>query len=66
MKEKKCNKKYNENTFNTCSKKISEFFIPSTGDTDIQKNHITGLGDFVVTSGADNYGIAGKSDVEAK
>lgn len=65
-KEKSAIKKYNENTFSTCSKKISEFFIPSTGDTDIQKNHINGVGNFVVTSGVDNYGIAGKSDVGAK
>lgn len=64
--EKKAIEKFNKQSYKTCSKKLLNFFEPQTGDTDIQKNHITGHGEFVVTSGDDNYGIAGKSNIEAK
>ncbi|HPM03394.1 MAG TPA: restriction endonuclease subunit S, partial [Candidatus Cloacimonadota bacterium] len=46
--------------------KIGELFESSNGNYDIQKEHINGKGDYVVTAGVSNCGILGKSDVAAK
>lgn len=45
---------------------LEELFTSVNGDTDIQKKHINGKGEYVITSGLQNNGIAGKSDVEAR
>lgn len=41
-------------------------FSSQTGDFDIQKKHINNKGIFVVSSGEQNNGIIGKTDVDAK
>ena len=41
-------------------------FESSNGDFDIQKNHINGKGEFVITAGLSHNGIFGKTDVLAK
>ena len=41
-------------------------FESSNGDFDIQKNHINGKGEFVITAGLSHNGIFGKTDVPAK
>lgn len=41
-------------------------FTSSNGDFDIQKTHINGRGDYVITAGLTNNGILGKTDVTAK
>ncbi len=46
--------------------KLSDLFSASSGDFDIQKTHINGQGDFVVTAGITDSGILGKTNVEAK
>ncbi len=46
--------------------KLGELFESSNGDYDIQKEHINGLGEYVITSGLANNGILGKTDVAAK
>ena len=46
--------------------KIYELFKSSNGDYDIQQYHINNNGCFVVSSGLQNCGIIGKSDVAAK
>ena len=45
--------------------RIGDLFKSSNGDFDIQKKHINGRGDYVVSAGLTNNGIIGKSDVEA-
>ena len=45
---------------------IGKLFTSSNGDFDIQKKHINGLGDYVVTSGLTDNGILGKTDVPAR
>lgn len=45
--------------------KIEELFQSKSGNFDIQKKHINGLGINVVTSGLADYGILGKTDIEA-
>ncbi len=45
---------------------MEKLFTSSNGDFDIQKKHINGKGDFVVTSGVKDYGVLGKSNVVAK
>ena len=45
---------------------MEELFTSSNGDFDIQKKHINGFGDYVITSGSANNGILGKTDVPAK
>ena len=45
--------------------KISELFTGRNGDTDIKKEHINGKGYQVVSSGVDNLGIIGKTDLRA-
>lgn len=46
--------------------KISELFNAANGNTDIQKNHIDGVGEYVISSGTTNNGIIGKSSINAK
>lgn len=46
--------------------KLGDLFNSSTGDFDIQKEHINNCGEYVITSGLTNNGILGKSDVKAK
>lgn len=46
--------------------RLEELFSATSGDTDIKKEHINGLGLPVITAGTTNYGILGKSDVKAK
>lgn len=41
-------------------------FASSNGDFDIQKTHINGQGDYVITAGLTNNGILGKTDIAAK
>ena len=45
--------------------KLGALFTSKTGDTDIKKEHINGEGYPVVSSGNDNTGILGCSDIEA-
>ncbi len=46
--------------------KIGDLFDSSNGDFDIQKAHINGRGEYVITSGVANDGIAGRTDIEAR
>lgn len=46
--------------------KINDLFHASNGNTDIQQCHINGFGYYVVSSGIQNYGIIGKSDIAAR
>lgn len=41
-------------------------FKSANGDFDIQKTHINGLGDYVITAGLSNNGILGKTNIKAK
>jgi len=41
-------------------------FESANGDFDIQKTHINGLGDYVITAGLSNNGILGKTNIKAK
>ena len=45
---------------------MGELFESSNGNFDIQKNHINGKGEYVITAGLTDNGIMGKTDVEAK
>lgn len=45
---------------------IDQLFIASNGDTDIQQKDINGLGHIVISSGENNNGIIGKTDIPAK
>ena len=46
--------------------RLDELFFAESGDFDIKKDHINGLGIDVVTAGETENGILGKSDVTAK
>ena len=46
--------------------KLDELFSAESGDFDIKKEHINGLGVDVVTAGETENGILGKSDIMAK
>lgn len=46
--------------------KLSELFESESGDFDIKKEHINGIGYDVVTAGETNNGILGKTDIAAK
>ncbi len=46
--------------------RIDELFTSSYGDFDIQKKHINGLGDYVITSGMADNGILGRTDIPAR
>ena len=45
---------------------MSDLFESSNGDTDLQKSHINGVGYDVISSGRDNNGVIGKTDIKAK
>ncbi|MCD8040951.1 MAG: restriction endonuclease subunit S [Clostridia bacterium] len=46
--------------------KIDDLFDSESGDIDIQKKHINGKGEWVITAGVQNYGVLGKSNIKAK
>ena len=46
--------------------RIGQLFTSSNGDFDIQKKHINGQGDYVITSGLADNGILGKSNIPAR
>ena len=46
--------------------RLGNLFKSSNGDFDIQKNHINGQGEWVITAGLTNNGILGRTDVSAK
>lgn len=46
--------------------KISTLFDPQNGNTDLKKEHINGKGHPVVSSGVENTGIIGCTDVDAR
>lgn len=46
--------------------KVSTLFTSKNGDTDIKKEHINGKGHPVVSSGQENAGIIGFSDIKAR
>lgn len=50
----------------TKSFKLEELFCAESGDFDIKKEHINGLGVDVVTAGETNDGVLGKTNIEAK
>lgn len=45
---------------------LDDLFESSSGNFDIQKTHINGKGEYVITAGQSNNGILGKSDIPAK
>ncbi len=45
---------------------IEDLFESSNGDVDIQKRHINGKGDYVISAGFANNGIMGKTDLAAR
>lgn len=45
--------------------KLGDLFVSSNGNFDIQQIHINGKGHYVVSSGEQNSGIIGKTDVPA-
>ncbi len=46
--------------------RLGDLFDSYNGDFDIQKTHINGRGDYVITAGVSNNGILGKTDVKAR
>ncbi len=46
--------------------KIEDLFDSQNGNVDIQQYHINNKGCFVISSGLQNYGIIGKTDLNAK
>lgn len=46
--------------------KLDDLFESLNGNFDIQKVHINGIGDYVITAGLTENGVLGKTDVEAK
>ena len=46
--------------------RVGDLFVSQTGDTDLQRCHINGNGQHVVSSGLENNSIIGKTDVSAK
>ncbi|MBW8523607.1 restriction endonuclease subunit S [Chryseobacterium chendengshani] len=44
---------------------MNKLFISSSGNFDIQKTHINGKGNYVITAGLTNNGVLGKTDVIA-
>ena len=45
--------------------KLGDLFDSKNGNVDIQKEHINGKGEYVITSGLSNNGILGKTDIKA-
>lgn len=64
--EKELYRKYENNEIKFEKIKVSKLFFHNNGDTDIQQKHINDKGCFVVSSGLQNDGIIGKSDIKAK
>lgn len=46
--------------------KLKDLFIPQTGDTDIKQENLNNKGYYVCSSGNNNFGIIGKTDIMAK
>ena len=46
--------------------KLGELFDSTNGDFDIQKEHINGKGEYVITAGLTNNGILGRTNIKAK
>lgn len=46
--------------------KIEELFEAANGDFDIQKIHLNGKGVVVISSGENNNGVIGKTDIPAR
>lgn len=46
--------------------RIGDLFESCNGDFDIQKRHINGKGEYVITAGQTNNGVLGRSDVSAR
>lgn len=46
--------------------RIGDLFESCNGDFDIQKSHINGQGEYVITAGQTNNGVLGRSDVSAR
>ncbi len=46
--------------------KLGDLFESFNGDFDIQKEHINGLGDYVITAGLTDNGILGKTDIKTR
>ena len=64
--EKEALEKFEKNQIEWGEFRIGDLFDVLSGDTDIQKKHINGKGEFVITSGLNNNGILGRSDIRAK
>ena len=47
-------------------KNLEELFESSNGNFDIKKEHINGLGEYVITAGLSENGVLGKTDIQAK
>ena len=45
---------------------LNKLFVGTNGDFDIQKEHINGKGEYVITAGLTNNGILGRTDIKAK
>lgn len=56
----------NIDTYSWKEFRLDELFSAESGDFDIKKEHINGLGVDVVTAGETENGILGKSDISAK
>lgn len=46
--------------------RLGDLFNSSNGDFDIQRNHINGKGEYVITAGLKETGIMGKTDIAAR
>ncbi len=46
--------------------RLGELFESANGNFDLQKTHINGKGDYVITAGLANNGIMGKTDIDAR
>jgi len=46
--------------------RLEDLFDSFNGNFDIQKDHINGNGDYVITAGLTNNGVLGRTDVEAR
>lgn len=46
--------------------KVGDWFDTESGDTDIKQGDINNKGEITITSGVDNYGMLGRTDVKAK
>lgn len=64
--EKEAILKYKNGKVKYCKFSFEKLFKPFNGDTDIQQKDINGKGVIVVSSGENNYGIIGKSDIQAR